>query len=332
MLKKKSKYNVAIVGATGLVGRTFIQVLEEVEFPINKLRLLASNKSEGKTIHAFEKEHKVEVLDQTSFKDIDIALFSAGGTVSLAYAPYAVQSGALVIDNSSAWRMDDQVPLMVPEVNPSDLKLEGIIANPNCSTIQVVLPLKALDQAFGIDEVNYTTYQAVSGSGQKGKDDLELTLNGKDPEFYPYNISKTCIPQIDIFLDNDYTKEEMKMVEETKKILNLPKLKVSATCIRVPVANSHGVNVVLRLKENFEINHVRQVLSDFPGIVVLDDPKKGIYPVSTIANGNDTVYVGRIRRDLIDPQKIIFYCVSDNIRKGAASNAVSIAKLAIESL
>lgn len=332
MLKKKSKYNIAIVGATGLVGRTFIQILEEVKFPVDKLRLLASTKSEGKKVKAFNKEYDVQVLNETSFKDIDIALFSAGGTVSLAYALYAVESGALVIDNSSAWRMDEEVPLIVPEVNPSDLILTGIIANPNCSTIQVVLPLKALDFSYGIDEVNYTTYQAVSGSGQKGKDDLELTLGGKDPEFYPYDISKTCIPQIDIFLDNDYTKEEMKMVQETQKILHRPNLKVSATCIRVPVANSHGVNVVLRLKKEFNIDGIRQVLSQFPGIVVLDDPKKSIYPVSTIANGSDLVYVGRIRRDLIDSQKIIFYCVADNIRKGAASNAVSIAKLAIESI
>ena len=330
MLKKKKKYNIAIVGATGLVGRTFIQILEEYQFPIGELRLLASKNSEGKKITAFEQEFVVQTLNEHSFKDMDLALFSAGGSVSLTYAPFAVKSGALVIDNSSAWRMVKDVPLIVPEVNPNDLKFEGIIANPNCSTIQVVLPLKALDLAYGIDEVNYTTYQAVSGSGQKGKDDLILTLDGKDPEFYPYSISKTCIPQIDVFLENDYTKEEMKMVEETRKILHHDKLLVSATCIRVPVANSHGVNVVLKLQKEFEIKDIRNVLSQFPGIIVLDDPKNSVYPVSTVANGNDFVYVGRIRRDLIDPQKIIFYCVSDNIRKGAASNAVSIAKLAIE--
>jgi len=332
MLEKKEKYNIAIVGATGLVGRTFIKILEEYEFPINQLKLLASQRSEGAKMGAFGKTHTVEVLNQDAFKDIDIALFSAGGEVSKNYAPYAARAGALVIDNSSAWRMDKEIPLIVPEVNPFDLKLEGIISNPNCSTIQVVLPLKALDLAYGINEVNYTTFQAVSGSGQKGIDDLKRTQEGLDPEFYPYNISKTCIPQIDIFLDNDYTKEEMKMVYETQKILHKPSLPVSATCIRVPILNAHGVSVIVKLDQPFELSDVKMTLARFDGIKILDHPQQSIYPVSTIATGNDFVYVGRIRRDLIDPQKIIFYCVSDNIRKGAASNAVSIAKMAIESL
>ena len=332
MLKKKDKYNVAIVGATGLVGGTFIKVLQEYNFPINQLKLLASKKSIGIQIEAFNQVYKVEALTESSFENMDIALFSAGGDVSKIYAPYAAKAGALVIDNSSAFRMDRHVPLIVPEVNPNDLTLQGIIANPNCSTIQVVLPLKVLDLTYGIDEVNYTTYQSVSGSGQKGINDLKRTQQGQLPEFYPYDISKTCIPQIDLFLDNDYTKEEMKMVNETKKILANDDLKVSATCIRVPIENAHGVNVVVKLNQPFEIKDVQMALSKFKGIKVLDDPKNSVYPVSTVATGNDLVYVGRIRRDLIDPQRIIFYCVSDNIRKGAASNAVSIAKLAIESL
>lgn len=318
------KYNVAIVGATGLVGSTFIKVLEEYNFPINELRPLASSRSAGKIIKYAGKDIMVQELTKDSFQGIDIALFSAGGSVSTEFSPIAAKAGAVVIDNSSAWRMVDGIPLVVPEVNPEDIKLEGIIANPNCSTIQSVLPLKAIEK-FGIQRVMYTTYQACSGSGLKGKNDLLRTRNGEEPQFYPYNISKTCIPEIDVFMDNGYTKEEIKMVNETRKILHAPELPISATCVRVPVDNSHAVSIYVELEKEFNLDEIRGALKAQEGIILLDDPKNHIYPVSTIANGTDPVYVGRIRRDLSSKNGLLMYCVGDNVRKGAASNAVQIA-------
>ena len=327
----KKLYNVAVVGATGVVGSTFLKVLAEYHFPINNLVLLASSKSAGKVISYEGKDYVVEELGPDSFKGraLDIALFSAGASVSLEYAPLAAKEGILVIDNSSAWRNDPTKALVVPEVNPEDITASGIIANPNCSTIQSIIPLKALDDKYCLKRVNYTTYQAVSGSGMKGILDLERTLKGEKNEFYPYEIAKTCIPEIDVFLDNGYTKEEMKMVNETRKMLHHPNLPISATCVRVPVFNSHGVSIVCELERDFELDDVRTLLKNYPGLVLVDDPKNHIYPVSTLATGNDLVYVGRIRRDLSRGNSLIFYCVGDNIRKGAASNAVQIALYAI---
>ena len=324
------KYNVAVVGATGLVGSTFLKVLEEYHFPINELRLVASRRSKGKEIIYDGKSYIVEELTKDLFTHIDIALFSAGASVAKEFAPYAVKSGALVIDNSSGFREYDDIPLVVPEVNPKDIVSRGIIANPNCSTIQSVLPLKALDDAFGVNKVEYTTYQAVSGSGMKGKNDLKRCLNNEKNEFYPYDISKTCIPEIDVFLDNGYTKEEMKMVKETRKILHKPNLLVSATCVRVPVENSHAVSIAVELDKEFSLDEVRKVLENYPGIVLVDKPNEHLYPVSTMANGNDLVYVGRIRKNIATVNGLLLYTVGDNIRKGAASNAVQIAKYVIE--
>lgn len=321
------KYNVAIVGATGLVGRTFLKVLAEYDFPINNLVLYASSRSKGKRVNFKGKEYVVEELTYDSFDNIDIALFSAGGSISLEYAPIATKKGAIVIDNSSAWRMHENVALVVPEINMEDILTKGpIIANPNCSTIQSVIPLKALSDAFGLKRVVYTTYQAVAGSGQKGIDDLKRTKNGEKPEFYPYDISNTCIPEIDTFLDDGYTKEEMKMVNETRKILHLDNLAISATCIRVPVEVCHGVMMQVELEKDFTLDQVKEVLKNHDGIVLYDDPKNHIYPNSIVANGSDKVYVGRIRRDLSVENGILLYCVADNVRKGAASNAVQIAQ------
>lgn len=324
------KYNVAIVGATGLVGTTFLQVLAEYKFPINKLRLFASERSVGKVIIYEGVEHQVEELNDNSFKDVDIALFSAGASVSIQYAPIAKAQGCLVIDNSSAWRMNPQVPLVVPEVNSEDIIGSGIIANPNCSTIQCMLPLKALDMAYGLERIVYTTFQSVAGSGMKGIKDLEATLKGEKPAFYPYPIANTCIPEIDILMSDGYTKEELKMVNETRKILHHDDLRIAATCVRVPVRLSHAISIQVELKNDFNLVDVRRVLSEFKNIVVVDDMANHIYPVSTIANGNDKVYVGRIRKDLSAPKSLLLYCVADNIRKGAASNAVQIAQEAID--
>ena len=325
------KYNVAVVGATGLVGSTFLKVLKEYDFPIKNLTLFASERSAGKSVTYDGKEYIVQKLEVGCFDGIEIALFSAGGSVSEKWAPEAEKSGAVVIDNSSAWRMVKDCALIVPEINLNAFdNARKIVANPNCSTIQSVLPLKPLNDKFGLKRVVYSTYQAVSGSGQKGKDDLIRTLNGEEPQFYPYNISKTCIPHIDVFTDNGYTKEEIKMVNETRKILNMPDLKVSATCVRVPVLNAHAVSIMVELDKPFTLDEIRDAFASQQGIVVVDDFKNLKYPVSTIANGNDNVYVGRIRRDLSCDNGILFYAVSDNIRKGAAANAVQIAEALIK--
>ncbi len=324
------KYNVAVVGATGLVGGTFLKVLAEYHFPINNLRLLASSRSAGKAIEYCGKEYIVEELKETSFEGIDIALFSAGGEISKIYCPIAAKSGALVIDNSSAWRNDPSLPLVVPEVNPHDIRNKGIISNPNCSTIQSIVPLKALDEKYGLKRVVYSTYQSVSGSGMKGVHDLERTLKGEKNEFYPHEIAKTCIPEIDAFLENGYTKEEMKMVNETRKMLHKPDLPIAATCIRVPVPNSHGVSIMAELEQEYNVEDVKDLFANYPGLKLVDQPLEHLYPTSTLANGNDFIYVGRIRRDLSSPNGILFYTVGDNIRKGAASNAVQIAKYVVD--
>lgn len=319
-------YNVAVVGATGLVGRTFLEVLEEYNFPINELKLYASKRSAGNIVNYRGKDYTIIELTEDAFDNTDIALFSAGGGVSKQFAPIAAKKGAIVIDNSSAWRMDENCSLIVPEINIEDAyEKSTIIANPNCSTIQSVLPLKALQDAFGLKKVVYTTYQSVSGSGQKGINDLNKCLNGEKNEFYPYDIANTCIPEIDEFLEDGYTKEEMKMVNETRKILHLPDLKVSATCIRVPVKACHGVMMQVELDKKFTLEEVREALKKQDGIILYDDVKNHIYPNSIVAKGQDKVYVGRIRYDIANENSILLYCVADNIRKGAAGNAVQIA-------
>ncbi|MBR4237765.1 aspartate-semialdehyde dehydrogenase [bacterium] len=318
------KYNIAIVGATGLVGSTFLKVMAEYKIEVNNLYLYASERSEGKIINYLGKDYKVIDLKKARFDNVDFALFSAGGAISNEYAPKFSACGAYVIDNSSNFRMVDGIPLIVPEINIYDYKMNKIIANPNCSTIQSVLPLYYLDKEFGLKKVNYTTLQAVSGSGMKGLNDLKRCSQGMAPEFYPYNISKTCIPEIDVFLDNHYTKEEMKMVNETRKILHKNDIKISATCIRVPVPYSHGVSIVAEFEKDINYQKAIETLTDKPGIVVVDDIKNHGYPVSTMATGNDLVYCGRFRDDLSSDNSIIFYTVGDNVRKGAASNAVMI--------
>jgi len=317
-------YNIAIVGSTGLVGSTFLKIIEEYGVKINHLRLFASSKSRGKVIVFKDKEYIVEEITQGCFEGTDYALFSAGGAVSLKYAKQAVDEGAIVIDNSSAWRMDQQVPLVVPEVNIEDAFNQKLIANPNCSTIQVVLPLSPLEKTYGIESVSYTTYQAVSGSGINGMKELEQTRLGEEASLYQYNINETCIPQIDVFLEDGYTKEEQKMIDETKKILHNDKIKINATCVRVPIMNCHAVSVNVVLKEKYDLKDIYNLFNKQAGLIVKDDITNLIYPVATEARGTDGVYIGRIRKDKINENGILFYTVADNIRKGAASNAVQI--------
>ena len=325
------KYNVAIVGATGLVGSTFLQVLADRDFPIENLYLMASARSAGKEVEYRGEKVIVEELTENSFdKPIDFALFSAGGSTSLKFAPIAASKGCVVIDNSSAWRMDPTVPLVVPEVNPeAAFKHNGIIANPNCSTIQSVVPLKVLDEMYGIKRVVYSTYQAVSGSGIKGIEDLDKGLRGEAPTNYPYQIAFNCLPHIDVFLEDGYTKEEEKMVKETRKILEKPELRVTATCVRVPVRHGHSVSCNLEFEKAIDLNEIREVYKKTKGIVLQDDVANNIYPMAINAAGHDEVYVGRIRRDESIENGLNLWIVADNIRKGAATNAVQIAELLI---
>lgn len=327
------KPNVAVVGATGVVGRTFLKVLAERDFPFENIYMMASSKSAGQTVEFKGKTYVVEELTEHSFdKPIDIALFSAGGATSEKFAPIAAAHGVTVVDNSSAWRMDPKVPLVVPEVNPKDIAWNsGIIANPNCSTIQAVVPLKALHDKYIIKRVIYSTYQAVSGSGVKGINDLKEGLKGNDLcQAYPHPIAGNCLPHIDVFLDNGYTKEEMKMINETHKILGDDTVKVTATTVRVPVFDSHSESINVEFEKPFEIEDIRKTLAEFPGIVVADDPKNNVYPLARDAAGKDEVFVGRIRRDFSVENGINMWVVADNIRKGAATNAVQIAELLIK--
>ena len=326
------KVNVAIVGATGMVGRTFLKVLEERDFPIDNLYLLASKKSAGATVTFKGKSYIVEELNDNSFdKGIDIALFSAGGDISKEYAPIAKSKGVIVVDNSSAWRMVEDIPLVVPEVNPEQVKKHnGIIANPNCSTIQAVVPLKALDDKFKIKRIVYSTYQAVSGSGVKGIKDLEEGVKGGINEFYPHKISFNCLPHIDSFTENGYTKEEMKMIEETKKILNNYDLKITSTTVRVPVFYSHSESINVEFDKGFELDEVFDTLKNVDGLVVVDNTNNNEYPMAINAEGKNEVFVGRIRRDFSVDNGINMWVVADNIRKGAATNAVQIAELLLK--
>lgn len=320
------KYKLAIVGATGLVGRTAIKVLEEKNLPIAEYAFFSSKRSAGTSLELFGKEYIVKELSENSFDSgFDFALFSAGGDVSKKYAPIAASKGCIVVDNSSAFRMNEDVPLVVPEVNPEDIKKHnGIIANPNCSTIQAVVALKPLDEKYRIKRIVYSTYQAVSGAGINGVEDLKNTLNGLEPKKFPYSIANNCLPHIDTFCENGYTKEELKMINETRKILHNPDLKVTATTVRVPVANSHSESINVEFENDFDIDNLKLLLKNSPGIILLDDTKNNIYPLATKATGFDDVFVGRIRRDESVPFGINMWVVADNIRKGAASNAIQI--------
>ena len=329
------KYRFAVVGATGMVGRQFLQVMEEYNLPVDELYLFASKKSAGSHLSYCGKEYEVLELTDTSFREhkIDIALFSAGGDASRHFAPLAAEAGAVVIDNSSAWRMDKDVPLIVPEVNPDALSgytKKNIIANPNCSTIQAVVALKPVYDRYGIKRIIYSTYQAVSGAGKQGCDDLRNGLDGEPPQKFPYIITFNCIPQIDVFLDNGYTKEEEKMINETRKILDAPDLRITATAVRVPVYNGHSESINVETEKPFDIDELRRTIAEFEGIVMEDDPKNGIYPMPINASGSDLVHVGRVRRDDSAENAFNMFVVADNIRKGAASNAVQIAKKLIE--
>lgn len=322
-------YNIAIVGASGLVGGTFLKVLEERDLPIKNLYLFASARSAGKEVIFKGKTLVIEELTENSFdREIDIALFSAGGDISKKFAPVASEKGVIVVDNSSAWRMDENVPLVVPEVNPEDIfKNDGIIANPNCSTIQSVVPLKVIDELYGIKRVVYSTYQAVSGSGIKGVEDLQRGLKGEEPKIYPHPIVNNCLPHIDSFLENGYTKEEEKMINETRKILNKKNLPITATCVRVPVLNGHSISINVELEREANLEELKAKFRETKGIVLEDDVKNNRYPLATKANGTDEVYVGRLRKDFSIEKGLNLWVVADNIRKGAATNAVQIAEI-----
>lgn len=335
------EYVVAVVGATGAVGRMMVSVLEERNFPVKELRLFASPKSKGVKIPFKGEEIAVEVLEETkSFKGIDIALFSAGGSRSLEYAPLFARDGAVVIDNSSAWRMDPEVPLVVPEVNPQAIaqyKNKGIIANPNCSTIQMVVALKPIHDVAKIKRVVVATYQSVSGAGQKAIDELMSQVKAwcsgdlmPPPKNLPQTIAFNCIPHIDVFLPNRYTKEEMKMVEETKKIMEDPNIRVTATTVRVPVFYGHAEAVNIETEKKLSPEEAMEILRRAQGVVVLDDPENKLYPLQINVAGRDEVFVGRIREDFSVEAGLNMWIVADNLRKGAATNAVQIAELLIE--
>jgi aspartate-semialdehyde dehydrogenase len=341
MLKKKDKYNVAIFGATGAVGTEMIATLEQRGFPVGEFRAIASERSAGKKLEFDGKEVTVQAIGKDSFEGIDIALFSAGGERSVEWAPTAVKSGAVVIDNSNAWRMDPDVPLVVPEVNPEAIAghtKKGIIANPNCSTIQMVVVLKPIHDKAKIKRVIVSTYQAVSGTGKKGMDELRdqtaAVLNFKEhkPAVYPHQIAFNCLPHIDVFMENAYTKEEMKMIKETVKILGDESVKVTATTVRVPVFNGHAESLNIETEIKLSANETRAILAEAPGITVYDAPEKNIYPLQSIANGMDDTYVGRIREDESHESAINLWIVADNLRKGAALNAVQIAEELIKTL
>lgn len=337
MLKKKKKYVVAVVGATGAVGNEMIKTLAQRQFPVERLRLFASERSEGKIMEFGDSEIPVEMLNEKSFEGIDLALFSAGAERSKTWAPVAAASGCVVVDNSSQWRMDPEVPLVVPEVNPHDLKWhKGIIANPNCSTIQMVVVLKPIHDAATIKRVIVTTFQSVSGTGQKAIDELMQQtadlLNFKEIKHnvYPYQIAFNVLPHIDKFLENGYTKEEMKMVNETKKILGDNSIRLTATTVRVPVFRCHAESLNIETEKKLLPNEVRAILSTAPGVLVYDSPEKNIYPIPIDVAGSDETYVGRIREDESIEKGINLWIVADNLRKGAALNAVQIAEKLIE--
>ncbi len=327
---------VAVVGATGAVGREMLKTLEQRNFPAQKVIALASSRSAGTRIHFKDQELTVEELGESSFEGVDLAIFSAGGATSETFAPSAVKSGCVVVDNSNAWRMDKNVPLVVPEVNPEALDgHKGIIANPNCSTIQMVVVLKPLHDAGTIRRVIVSTYQAVSGSGQKAVDELEtqvkslLSMKEIEPSVYPHQIAFNCLPHIDVFLENDYTREEMKMVNETAKIMG-GNIRVTATTVRVPVFYGHCESVNIETGKKITSKEARAILSQAPGIKVLDNPSEKLYPMPLFAAGEDDTFVGRIREDETIDNGLNLWIVADNIRKGAALNAVQISELLVK--
>ena len=329
-------YDVAVVGATGAVGEAIFSILEERDFPVGKIYALASSRSVGKRIYYKNTSVKVEDLETFDFSKVSIGLFSAGASVSKVYAPKAVAAGCIVIDNTSEFRYDDEIPLVVPEVNPDSIaeyKTRGIIANPNCSTIQMVVALKPIYDAVGIERINVCTYQAVSGTGKEGIEEVvsqtAKLLNGKPitPSVYPKQIAFNVLPQIDVFMDNGYTKEEMKMVWETRKIFSDQAIMVNPTAVRVPVFYGHSEAEHIETKQKIEIEKVYELLAKAPGITILDERVDGGYPTAvTESSGNDDVFVGRIREDISHPRGIDLWVVSDNVRKGAALNSVQIAE------
>lgn len=318
-------YTVAVLGATGLVGGTILSVLESRNFPVGKLLPLASARSAGKEIAFDGRPYTVQEISEASLAGADVVFFAADGAVSKQWAPVAAGLGALVVDNSSVFRMERDIPLVVPEVNPGDLRRTGIIANPNCSTIQSVVALNPLKR-WGIKRVVYSSYQAVSGSGQRGLTDLD---EGRQ-DFYPYPITGNVLPHIDSFLEDGYTKEERKMMDETRKILHLPELAVTATTVRVPVRYGHGVSINVQLAQPYELSELRAALASQEGLVVQDDPASSLYPMPITAEGHDEVFVGRIRRDDSVENGVNLWVVADNVRKGAAVNAVQIAQRVLE--
>lgn len=335
----KSEYHVAVAGATGAVGNEMLQILEEQEFPVASLKLLASSRSAGKTLDFRGESLHVEELRDDSFEGVDIALFSAGAAASRQFAPAAAESGCVVIDNSSGWRMDPEVPLVVPEVNPhavADYRSKGIIANPNCSTIQMVVVLKPIYDAAGIERVVVSTYQAVSGTGKNAMEELTeqtrnlLTFQEVTPEVYPHRIAFNCFPHIGSFLENGYTEEEMKMVHETHKIMEDPNIRVSATTVRIPVFYGHSEAVNIQTERKLSAKDARVLLFQAPGVRVMDNPDERIYPMPSEAAGINDTLVGRIREDISIENGLDLWIVADNIRKGAALNTVQIAELLIK--
>ncbi len=326
-------FKVAIAGATGAVGEAMRIILEERSFPVEEVRFLASHRSEGKRLPFRGEEISVQVLGEGSFKGIDLALFSAGAAVSRKFAPAAVKAGAVVVDNSSAFRMEKEVPLVVPEVNPEEIaNHRGIIANPNCSTIQMVVALKPLHDRWRLSRIVVSTYQSVSGTGRRAMVELEEQvrswMEGKrlECQVYPHPIAFNCLPHIDVFLENRYTKEEMKMVQETQKIMKLPDLPVNATAVRVPVMVSHSESVYAEFEEEVSAEEARALLRSAPGVELVDDPEGNLYPLAIDAEGKDPCYVGRVREDLYNPRALSMWVVADNLRKGAALNAIQIAE------
>ena len=328
-----NEYRVAIVGATGLVGQEFIKVLEQRNFPMASILLLASDRSAGKKLFVNHREIEVEETTPESFRKVDIALFSAGAETSRYFSPIAAQSGVVVVDNSSAFRMTPAVPLVVPEVNPEDIKWhKGIIANPNCSTIQMVVALYPLHKVNPVKRIIVDTYQGVSGTGSAAVEELTMqakqVLEGQTaiPHVYPHQIAFNILPEIDVFLDNGYTKEEWKMVEETRKIMHADDIAISATCVRVPVFTGHSMAIHIEFSQPMSPDEAQRILAQAPGIKLLDDPTISLYPQPWSAAGTDEVFVGRIRRDASHPNGLIMWVVADNLRKGAALNAVQIAE------
>ncbi len=332
-MNKKSAYTVAVVGATGVVGTEMLSILEERKFPVAQVLPLASSRSAGGEVTFRGDAVKIKLLTKDSFQGVDIALFSAGGTVSKEYAPVAVKAGAVVIDNSSAWRMDPKVPLVVPEVNPHDIEMhQGIIANPNCSTIQMVVALKPLHDHAKITRIVVSTYQSVSGTGKDAMDELAeqcrqlLSFGDIKPKVYPHQIAFNCLPHIDDFLPSGYTKEEMKMVNETRKIMGDESIGIAATTVRVPVFVGHGESINIETEKKLSVEEARTILSTAPGVQLHDDPSNGVYPLQIDSAGTDAVFVGRIREDDSIPKGLSLWVVADNLRKGAALNAVQIAE------